>query len=94
MTVLQKSEAIDRFRDDMFDASDKINGTVSLYDAMRIFNKYLEAIRGEWIEHREGVWNYAKCSKCGRIHDAQYMYCPSCGCVMDGERILGRMDDE
>lgn len=49
--VYQKSKAIDRFRERMYEASDKVNQNITMYKAMSIFNDYLEEISGEqrWI---------------------------------------------
>lgn len=81
--VYQKSKAIDRFRERMYEASDKVNQNITMYEAMRIFNDYLEDISGKWLPKPDGRFIYAKCSKCGEIHDIASNYCPSCGCLMD-----------
>lgn len=82
-TVYQKSKAIDRFREKMYEASDKVKQTVTMYDAMNIFNDYLEEISGEWLPKPNGRFVYAQCSECGEIHDVASNYCPSCGRLMD-----------
>lgn len=38
--------------------------------------------RGEWIDHQEGRWIYAKCSECGTVHDVKSNFCPNCGADM------------
>ena len=81
--VYQKSKAIDRFRERMYEKSDKVKQTITMYDAMSIFNDYLEEISGEWLPKPDGRFIYAQCSECGEIHDVPHNYCPSCGCVMD-----------
>lgn len=83
MKVYQKSKAIDRFRNKMYEASDKGNHTITMYKAMSIFNDYLEEISGEWLPKPNGRFIYAQCSECGVIHDTASNYCPSCGCLMD-----------
>lgn len=83
MIVLQKSKAIDGYRERMFKASDKVKQTITMYEAMRIFDDYLEEISGEWLPRPDGRFIYAQCSECGEIHDVATNYCPSCGCVMD-----------
>ena len=40
---------------------------------------------GKWLEHQNGKWVYAKCSKCKTIHDVKSNYCPDCGARMDEE---------
>ena len=40
---------------------------------------------GCWIEHQDGRWIYAKCSKCGTVHDTQTNFCPNCGAKMESE---------
>lgn len=42
------------------------------------------ATRGEWIDHQEGRWIYAKCSECGTMHDVRSNFCPNCGAAMGG----------
>lgn len=42
--------------------------------------------RGEWIDHQEGRWIYAKCSECGTVHDVKSNFCPSCGADMREEQ--------
>ena len=37
---------------------------------------------GEWIDHQLDRWIYAKCSKCGSVHNVRSNYCPSCGARM------------
>ena len=37
---------------------------------------------GKWLEHQQGLWVYAKCSKCETIHDIKSNYCPNCGAKM------------
>ena len=81
--VYQKSKAIDRYRDKMYKASDKVNQNITMYKAMSIFNDYLEEISGEWLPKPDGRFIYAQCSECGEIHDTASNYCPSCGCLMD-----------
>lgn len=82
-TCYRKDRAIDKFREDMYSASDKVKQTVDVYTAMSIFNRYLDDTSAEWIKHVEGRWAYAKCSKCGSVHDVQSRFCPSCGCAME-----------
>lgn len=79
----QKSKAIDRFRERMYEASDKVNQNITMYEAMSIFNDYLEEINGEWLPNPDGRFIYAQCSECGTVHDTASNYCPSCGCLMD-----------
>ena len=83
MKVYQKSKAIDRFRNRMYEASDKVNQNITMYKAMRIFNDYLEEISGEWLPRPDRGFIYAQCSECGEIKDVVSNYCPSCGCLMD-----------
>ena len=83
MRTLQKSKAIDTFREEVYKVSDKVSQTVSMYECMKAFDNYLEAISGEWLEHQVGGRIYAKCSKCGSVHDTQSNYCPTCGCLMN-----------
>jgi hypothetical protein len=42
----QKSKAIDRYRERMYEKSDKVKQTITMYEAMSIFNDYLEEISG------------------------------------------------
>ena len=42
----------------------------------------LQPKTGHWIDHQEGRWIYAKCSKCETVHDTRTNYCPNCGCRM------------
>lgn len=79
----QKSKAIDRYRERMYAKSDKVKQTITMYDAMRIFNDYLEEISGEWLPETDERFIYARCSECGEKQDAASNYCPSCGCLMD-----------
>lgn len=79
----QKSRAIDRFRDRMYEKSDKVKQTITMYEAMSIFNDYLDEISGEWLPKPDGRFIYAQCSECGEIHDTASNYCPLCGCLMD-----------
>jgi hypothetical protein len=79
----QKSKAIDRYRERMYEKSDKVKQTITMYEAMSIFNDYLEEISGEWLPRPDGRFIYAQCSECGEIHDTASNYCPSCGCLMD-----------
>ena len=37
---------------------------------------------GDWIDHQLDRWIYAKCSKCGSVHNVRSNYCPSCGARM------------
>lgn len=83
MKVYQKSKAIDRFRDRMYEASDKQTSTITMYKAMSIFDDYLEEISGEWLPRPDRGFIYAQCSECGEIKDVVSNYCPSCGCLMD-----------
>lgn len=78
----QKSKAIDRFRDRMYEASDKVKQSITMYKAMSIFGDYLDEIRAEWLPKPDGRFIYAQCSKCGEVHDTASNYCPSCGCLM------------
>jgi hypothetical protein len=41
--------------------------------------------RGEWIDHQEGRWIYAKCSECETVHDVRSNFCPNCGADMRPE---------
>ena len=41
--------------------------------------------RGEWIDHQEGRWVYAKCSECETVHDVRSNFCPFCGADMTEE---------
>jgi hypothetical protein len=81
--VYQKSKSIDRFRERMYEKSDKVKQTITMYEAMCIFNDYLEEISGEWLPKPDKRFIYAQCSECGEIHDTASNYCPSCGCLMD-----------
>ena len=83
MKVYQKSKAIDRFRERMYKASDKVNQNITMYKAMNIFNDYLEEISGAWLPRPDRGFIYAQCSECGEIQDVVSNYCPSCGCLMD-----------
>ena len=40
---------------------------------------------GKWLEHLNGRWAYAKCSKCETVHVVRSNYCPSCGAKMTEE---------
>lgn len=40
---------------------------------------------GQWIDHQQGSWIYAKCSECNTVHDTKTYYCPNCGAKMDEE---------
>ncbi len=40
---------------------------------------------GEWLDHQNGIWIYAKCSKCESVHDVKSKYCPTCGAKMKME---------
>ena len=79
----QKSKAIDRYRERMYEKSDKVKQTITMYAAMSIFNDYLDEIRGEWLPKPDGRFIYAQCSECGKIRDTASNYCPFCGCLMD-----------
>lgn len=79
----QKNMAIDRYRKRMYKKSDKVKRTITIHEAMRIFNDYLEEMSGEWLLRPDGRFIYAQCSECGEIHDTASNYCPSCGCLMD-----------
>lgn len=81
--VYQKSKAIDRYRERMYEKSNKVNQTITMYEAMSIFNDYLEEISGKWLPKPDGRFIYVQCSECGEIHDIASKYCPSCGCLMD-----------
>ena len=39
-------------------------------------------LRGNWIDHQEGRWIYAKCSECCTVHDVKSNFCPNCGADM------------
>ena len=41
-----------------------------------------ENVHGEWLDHQNGRWIYAKCSICGTIHDTKTNFCPNCGAEM------------
>ena len=47
MRVYPKSKAIDSFREKMYNASDKVNQTISLYEAMKIFDEYLDDLESD-----------------------------------------------
>ena len=55
----QKNRAIDRFRDRMYEKSDKVKQTITMYEAMSIFNDYLDEISGEWLPKPDGRFIYA-----------------------------------
>lgn len=41
-----------------------------------------EIEQAEWEDYQDGMWIYAKCSKCGAIRDVRSKYCPECGLKM------------
>lgn len=56
--VYQKSKAIDRYRERMYEKSNKVNQTITMYEAMSIFNDYLEEISGKWLPKPDGRFIY------------------------------------
>lgn len=47
---------------------------------------------GQWIDHQEGKWIYAKCSECGTVHDTKTNYCPNCGTEMGVSQVSEDID--
>ena len=49
--------------------------------------------KGEWIDHQEGRWIYAKCSECGTVHDVKSNFCPNCGAKMEAGKLATQQKD-
>lgn len=52
---------------------------------MRLPSSRVAEKLGEWLDHQNGIWIYAKCSKCESVHDVKSKYCPTCGAKMKME---------
>ena len=62
-------------------------------DASDEAEKALKRQTGEWIDHQDGRWIYAKCSECGTVHDTKSNYCPSCDADMSSSEKANKCED-
>ena len=67
---------------DIINNGECVSQTQVLIGAVDLIKKTKKT--AQWINHQNGKWVYAKCNKCGNVHDIKTNYCPDCGAFMDG----------